>query len=232
MSEIRVLVVDDHRMFADAIEVLLRGEPGITWAGAAASGEEAMDMVAAGCPDVVLMDIDLPGMDGVEATRRLLEICPDSRVVAISALQPDRVLTRVIEAGAVGFVAKSRAADELLKTILRAAAGEIVLPEHDLPNVLHRLQHSKHRREESQELANRLTSREIQILEAFTGGRNTQEVAQALVLSAHTVNSHLRSVMAKLGVRSKLEAVLFALRNGAIQLPRSDPDETGHTDAR
>ena len=232
MSEIRVLVVDDHQMFADALEVLLRGEPGITWVGAAASGEDALGIAAKGQPDVVLMDIDLPGMDGVEATGRILEICPDARVVAISALQPDQVLTRVIEAGASGFVAKSRAADELVKVILRAAAGEIVLPEHDLPNVLDRLQRSKHRRRESQDLVGRLTAREVEILEAFAGGKNTTEVARALVLSAHTVNSHLGSALAKLGVRSKLEAVLFALRNGAIQLPRSDPDETGHTDAR
>ena len=224
MTDTRVLVVDDHQMFADALEVLLRGEPGIAFVGTASSGEAALEVAARECPDVVLMDIDLPGIDGVEATRRIIDLCPEARVVAISALQPDQVLARAVEAGASGFVPKSRAADELVHVIRRAAQGEIVLPEADMSGLLTRLHRAKQGRTDADEILGRLTARELEILQQFAAGRNTEEVASELFLSTHTVNSHLYSVLAKLGVRSKLEAVLFALRHGAIQLSDREPD--------
>ncbi len=225
MSDARVLVVDDHRMFADALEVLLQSEPGIEFVATATSGEEALEISERECPDVVLMDIDLPGMDGVEATRRLVELCPDARVVAISALQPDSVLTRVVEAGACGFVPKSRAADELVSVIRRAAAGEIVLPAEEMSGILIRLHQAKRRRDDADLLLDSLTNREVEILQQFADGRNTEEVAGTLFLSSHTVNSHLHSVLRKLGARSKLEAVLFALRHGAIELSGGGPGD-------
>ena len=227
MAEIGVLVVDDHRMFTDALELLIRTEPGLRLIGTAASGEDALELAASECPDVVLMDIELPGIDGVEATRRLVDVCPEARVVAISALQPDRVLASAIEAGASGFVPKSRAADELMRVIRRAAEGEIVLPEADMSGILTRLQEAKHRREDAQAVTERLTEREIEILEAFAAGRNTAEVSATLFLSEHTVNSHLGSILSKLGVRSKLEAILFALRHGVIPLPEG-PEAPGN----
>lgn len=221
MKKVRILVVEDHRMFADALQLLLEAEPEFVFAGGAQSGEEALQMAEGGCPDVVLMDIELPGLDGTETTRRLLERCPEAKVVAISALQPDEVVTEAIQAGAVGFVPKTQAADQLIDVVRRAAAGEIVLPTEGLAGTLHRLQEARRVRENQAHALGQLTERERQILQAIAEGRRTEEIGQRLFISPHTVHSHMRSIFMKLGVRSKLDAVLVALRQGIIVLDRS-----------
>lgn len=226
-DRIKVLIIDDHRMFAEALVLLLRTAPDIEVVGIAGAGEEAVERCRDECPDVVLMDIGLPGMDGVTATRRIKEECADTHVVVISALQPNDVVAAAIEAGASGFIPKTEAADNLLSVIRRAAEGEVVLPAGRMSDVLERLRHARDDREEADLLLAQLTERELQLLQAIADGRSTAETAEALFISEHTVQSHVRSILAKLGVRSKLEAVLFALRHGAIQLrargPREEP---------
>lgn len=219
---IRVLLVDDHRMFADALEALLSGTDGVDSMGAVPSGEEMLERCAAGCPDVVLLDIDLPGMDGIEATERLRRICPDAQIVAITALQSGDLMARAVEAGASGFVPKSQAADELVDVIHRAAGGEIIIPTEDLPGTLQRLQEARASRTDAQQSAERLTAREIEILQAIADGNATDQITATLFVSPHTVNSHVRSILTKLGVHSKLDAVLFGLRHGIIKIKRAD----------
>jgi DNA-binding NarL/FixJ family response regulator len=216
---IKVFVVEDHRMFADAIELLLATMDGIASMGSVTTAEEALERCRAACPDVVLMDIDLPGMDGIEATPRILEICPEARIVAITALQPDQVLARAIEAGAVGFVPKTQAADHLVEVIRRAAAGEIVLPSGDIVSTLIRLRDARRVRRDTDALFGRLTDREVEILQTIARGKSTFEIAEQLFISPHTVQSHVRSILTKLGARTKLEAVLFALRHGVVRFP-------------
>ena len=221
MSSIRILVVEDHRMFADALRLLLEAEPEFLFVGAADSGEQALQMVEGACPDVVLMDIELPGLDGTETTRQLVDRCPETKVVAISALQPDEVVAQAIQAGAVGFVPKTQAADHLIDVVRRAAAGEIVLPAEDLAGTLQRLQDARRTEENAAQALAQLTDREREILQAIAEGRRTEEIGQRLFISPHTVHSHVRSIFMKLGVRSKLDAVLLALRRGIIGLDRS-----------
>jgi DNA-binding NarL/FixJ family response regulator len=218
---VRVLVVEDHRMFADALRLLLDAEPEFTFVGSADSGEQALQMAESDCPDVVLMDIELPGIDGIEATRRLVDRCPEAKVVAISALQPDEVMAEAIQAGAVGFVPKTQAADQLFDMVRRAVAGEIVLPAEDLAGTLQRLQEARRAREDAAEALGQLTEREREILQEIAEGKGTVEIGQRLFISPHTVHSHMRSMFMKLGVRSRLDAVLLALRRGVIELPRS-----------
>jgi NarL family two-component system response regulator LiaR len=217
----RVLLVDDHRMFADALDALLLSTDGVESMGAVPSGEAMLERCAAVCPDVVLMDIDLPGMDGIEATARLRGVCPDAQIVAITALQTGDLMARAIEAGASGFVRKTHAADELLAVIRQAAIGEIVMPTEDLPGTLQRLQQARASRDDAQQAAERLTEREVEILQAIADGKSTDQIAADLFLSPHTVNSHIRSILAKLGVHSKLDAVLFGLRHGLIDIHNS-----------
>lgn len=213
-----VLLVEDHRMFADALQILIGTQSDMECSGIAATGEQAVELARASCPDVVLMDIDLPGIDGIEATRRVRQVCPDAKVVAITALQPDRVMAEVIEAGACGFVPKTQAAEAVIDVVRRAAAGEMVLPAGDLAGTLDRLREARSARGDARRLLANLTEREVEVLQATAGGRSPAQIAEALFISPHTVHSHVRSILAKLAVHSKLEAVVFALRHGAIRL--------------
>jgi DNA-binding NarL/FixJ family response regulator len=215
-DNIDVLLIDDHRMFSDALELLLKGESGLTMIGAAGSAEDALDMCRDRCPNVVLMDIDLPGMDGIQATRRVKKLCPDAQVVIITALQQPDLISRAIENGACGYVPKTHAADELVSVIKRAAEGDMILPSGEIGAILERLQHARRMRSEADQLLGLLSNREIQILQALSEAKSTSEVAAALFISPLTVQSHVKSILAKLGVRSKLEAVMMALRHGLI----------------
>jgi len=215
-APIRVLVVDDHRMFAEALEMLLAGEEDVEIAGAVGTGEEALEVVARVGPDVVLMDIDLPGIDGIEATRRIRELSPLTQVVIITAYQEPAVMAQAIEAGACGFVPKTETADQLVGVIRGAAAGEMILPSGDIRAVLGKLQAAQRARNDADRLIDQLTSREIQILQSIAQGRSTKEVAESLFISQLTVQTHVKNILGKLGVHSKLEAVTFALRHDLI----------------
>jgi DNA-binding NarL/FixJ family response regulator len=217
---IRVLIIDDHRMFADALQLLLRGEKGIDLAATAATAEEALAISDSMQPDVVLMDIDLPGIDGIEATRLIRQRHPEVSVVIITAYQQPDVIAAAIDAGASGYVPKTHAADELVSVIRRAAVGEMVLPSRDIAAILGRLQKTREIRTVEGHLLARLTPRELEVLQSLADGKSTAEIAQALFISPRTVRTHVKSVLAKLGVHSKLEAVTMALRYGLIRVDR------------
>jgi two-component system, NarL family, nitrate/nitrite response regulator NarL len=217
---IRVLIIDDHRMFADALQLLLRGEEGIDLAATASTAEEALEISGSMQPDVVLMDIDLPGIDGIEATRIFRQRQPGVSVVIITAYQQPDVIAAAIDAGASGYVPKTHAADELVSVIRRAAVGEMVLPSRDIAAILGRLQRAREIRTDEGHLLARLTPRELEVLQLLADGKSIAEIAQALFISPRTVRTHVKSVLARLGVHSKLEAVTMAIRYGVIRVDR------------
>jgi DNA-binding NarL/FixJ family response regulator len=221
---IRVLVVDDHQMFAQALGMLLAEEEGLDVAGTVGTAEAALELVAQTAPDVVLMDNELPGMDGIEATRRVREISESTQVVIISAFPEPAMMVRAIEAGACGFIPKTQAADELVRVVRQAASGEMVLPAGDMHTVMSGLWEGQRVRSDTDRLRRLLTSREIDILHGVANGLSTSELARALHISTATVQTHVKNILLKLGVHSKLEAVTFALRRGLIQL---DPGVAG-----
>jgi DNA-binding NarL/FixJ family response regulator len=159
------------------------------------------------------MDLDLPDGSGILATRRIRELSPDSKVVVLTALQDPEVIADALAAGACGYVPKTRAVEELMDVVRRAAAGELVMPERDLAPVLEQLRSSQ-ARPDNDRLLRRLTPRETQILRYLAAGETTTQVAGHLGISALTVQSHVKSILAKLGVHSKIEAVTLAWRLG------------------
>jgi DNA-binding NarL/FixJ family response regulator len=213
----RVLVVDDHEMFSEALELLLGRQPDVVLVGSARDATEAIDMLDQQ-PHVVLMDLDMPGTDGIEATRRIREKVPDTKVVLLTAIQSPQVIAEALSAGACGYVPKTRAVDDLMDVVRRAAAGEIVLPERDLSAVLDQLRGPQVSAGEAA-LA-RLTPREREILLALADGQTSGQVADSLGISALTVQSHVKNILAKLNVHSKIEAVTLAWRFGLVTRER------------
>jgi DNA-binding NarL/FixJ family response regulator len=212
--ETRVLVVDDHEVFSEALELLLGRQPDLRLVGSARDADEAMAMLDHE-PDVILMDLDLPGMDGIEATRQIRHVAPQTKVVLLTGIQSPEVIAEALAAGACGYVPKTRAVDELMDVVRRAAAGEIVMPEGDLAAVVERL-HSA-RVDPGLSAIERLTPRETQILSALASGQTAGEIAADLEISSLTVQSHMKSILAKLGVHSKIEAVTIAWRHGLAE---------------
>jgi DNA-binding NarL/FixJ family response regulator len=218
----RVLVVDDHEMFSEALAMLLTRQPDVRLVGSARDAEEALALLdgdEAEEPDVVLMDLDLPGLDGIQATRRIREATPDAKVVVLTALQDPERIADALAAGACGYVPKTRAVEELMDVVRRAAAGELVMPERDLAPVLEQLRNGRIE-DSGRKLLKRLTPRETEILRALAAGETTSQVAEQLGISALTVQSHVKSILAKLGVHSKIEAVTLAWRYGLATTTR------------
>lgn len=213
-AETRVLVVDDHEVFSEALELLLGRQPDLRLVGSARDADEAMAMLDQE-PDVVLMDLDLPGIDGIEATRQIRHLAPQTKVVLLTGIQRPETIAEALAAGACGYVPKTRAVDELMDVVRRAAAGEIVMPEGDLAAVVERLREA--RADSGQAALERLTRRETQILSALASGQTAGEIAADLEISSLTVQSHMKSILAKLGVHSKIEAVTLAWKHGLAE---------------
>jgi DNA-binding NarL/FixJ family response regulator len=207
-------------MFAQALRLLLEAESDLELVGSVSTGEAAVELTAGSAVDVVLMDIDLPGIDGVVATRRIREQTPDTQVVVITAFQDADTVAKAVQAGACGFLPKTRTADEVAGVIRRAAAGELVMPAGSMDAVMKSLEASQRNRTQGEKLLSQLSNREVLILQAIAEGRSTGEIASQLYISRFTVQTHIRNILAKLDVHSKLEAVLLALRHGLIQVDK------------
>ena len=225
----RVMIVDDHRLFADALERLLADEEGVHVVGAVGSGEEALALAAAQPVPVTvaLVDLDLPGMDGVETTRRLRESSADTQVVIVTAATESEDVVRALEAGACGYVRKTQAPDLLVDTIRKAAVGDIVLPPGRLAPMLEALRGASPAATQVAKPDFGLTPRELEVLKCMSSGMSTREMAAALFVSENTVLGHVKNILWRLGVNSKLKAVSLALAYGSIAVPSPDEVESG-----
>jgi NarL family two-component system response regulator LiaR len=214
---ISLLICDDHRLLTDTLTSVVQHAPEIHLLPPVHTSEVAVERVQEHHPTVVLMDIEFKGsMSGIEATRRIKQISPVTQVVVMTAHQDERLLVEAVEAGASGFLRKTEGVDELLGIIRAAAAGEILVDRVALARLLPKVARERERRRDAQLLLSQLTDREREILTLLSEGLRNDDIAAKLFISPQTVQTHVRNLLGKLGVHSKLEAVAFAVRNGAI----------------
>jgi DNA-binding NarL/FixJ family response regulator len=207
-EKIRVLLVDDHSLVRLGFRRVLEDEPDLAVVGEAGDGAEAVRLVKELRPRVVVMDSAMPGMNGLEATERILEFAPETAVLMLSMHSEDTWVARALEAGARGYILKNAMDLELATAIRRAAAGEKVL-DPQLP------QPSELRGERS----SALTARELEVLQLIVDGKSNKEIAKKLRLSANTVAVHRANIMNALGIHKTAELVVYAIRNGLVNIP-------------
>ena len=208
-APIRVLVVDDHTMVRRGLATFLKVFDNLNLAGEAASGQEAIQLCASLQPDVVLMDMVMPDMDGATATRLIRKQWPQIQVLALTSFKEEILVQSALQAGAIGYLLKDVTADELAQAIHAAHAGRSTLS----PEAAQALVHAT-----SQPPAPGidLTERELEVLALMVDGLNNTQIAAKLTVSPSTVKSHVSSILAKLGVASRTEAVSLALRNRLV----------------
>jgi DNA-binding NarL/FixJ family response regulator len=211
-TPITVVVVDDHQVFVDALTMLLEGERDLDLVGSAGEGAAGSELCETRRPDVALVDIALPDVDGVTVIREIVRRSPRTNVVVIAALADDDVVVEAINAGAVGFVPKVRTVDELLSVVRQAAKGNVVLPAERHDDILRRVAVGQGRRDID------LTRRERDVLRAFGQGMTADGVARRLGVGVAEVESSVAAILSQLDARSVLEAVLIGLRRGLVTL--------------
>jgi DNA-binding NarL/FixJ family response regulator len=209
---VRVLIVDDHEVLASSLAQALDIEPDLQVVGRAGTLAAAEQLITTTAPDVLLLDHRLPDGDGVGAIPRLRALRSRMAVVVLTASTAEHVLVSAIEAGASGFVSKSRGLPELVSAVRAAAAGEAVVSPEMLSRLLPRLQRQRNGRSGHQAL----TEREREVLSLVAEGLTNAAIADRLVVSVHTVRNHVANLSAKLGASSKLEALSIAVREGLL----------------
>lgn len=217
-SPITVLVVDDHTVVRRGLVALLNTEPGIRVVGEAANGLEAIAQARALAPQVILMDLVMPTMDGVEATMRILEQQPDAQILVLTSFGSDAKLFPAVKAGAVGYLLKDTSPEELVKAIRRTAAGESSLN----PGVARRLLKELAHEERPAPQGEPLSPRETDVLRLVAHGLGNDQIGKRLFISEATVRTHVSNILAKLGVTNRTQAALYALREGLASVDEVD----------
>ncbi len=213
---IRVLLVDDHQMMRDGLRGLLVGEPDIEVVGEASDGRIALDLVRTLSPDVVVMDIGMPDMNGVEATRRIHNEYERVKVVALSTHTDKRYVHHMLEAGACGYVLKIAAHDELLRAVRAASVGKTYLSPEIAGLVVERSTSTNPSKEVS--AYSTLGAREREVLQLVAEGKTSGETAKQMHISIKTVETHRRNIVQKLGLRGTAELTKYAVREGLTSL--------------
>ncbi len=214
---IRVLLVDDQRLMREGLRVLLELEPGLEVVGEAGNGKEALEAYAALRPDVVLMDVRMPEMDGVEATRRLRERHPEARIIILTTFDDDAYVFEGLRAGALGYLLKDVSGGELAEAIRMVMAGGAFLS----PSVARKVVAEFSRlappaRPPDEGLPEPLSEREKEVLRLLAQGLSNREIAERLVLAEGTVKNHVTTILQKLGVRDRTQAALRARQMGLL----------------
>lgn len=213
---LRVLLVDDHKLLRESLRYLLKLEGDIEVVGEAGNAKEALDLAAHMHPDIVIMDIGMPGINGIEATRQLIDLVPDVKVIALSGYTDRHFVDEMLNAGASGYISKAAAGDELLKAIRAVERNE----PYFCPDVLMALMTSMRKIQSNEELRipSILTPREREVLCLLAQGKRSSEIAWELFIAVSTVDVHRRNIMNKLDLHNVAELTQYAIREGLIKV--------------
>ncbi|MFL5884186.1 MAG: response regulator [Thermoleophilaceae bacterium] len=214
-DEVRVVLVDDHDLFRGGLRDLLEAQ-GLTVVGEASNGEDGVTLVGDMAPDVVVMDLNMPGISGVEATRRILEQAPLARVLVLTISGDHADVMGAMMAGACGYLLKDSSVEELVSGVRAAAAGESSISPRIATKVLARLRQDGSDREEATRVNAGLSDREIEVLRLLAEGKGNAEIAAELFISPKTVKNHIASILMKLQIENRIQAAVYAVRAGII----------------
>jgi DNA-binding NarL/FixJ family response regulator len=217
---IKILLAEDHKIVREGTRQLLEQSPDMEVVGEASDGMEAVQFAADLHPNVIVMDVRLPRLNGIEATRTITARFPEIRVLILSAYDDDSYVFPLLEAGASGYLLKTTSGAELAEAIRQVYAGQKALAPRITSKIVNRLGGRGSYR--SADMLEGLTEREMEVLRAAAHGQPNKTIASALAISPQTVQVHLRNIFAKLGVGSRSEAVAYAIRHGWITLEASD----------
>jgi DNA-binding NarL/FixJ family response regulator len=215
LEGIRVVIVDDHDLFRTGLRTLLEDQ-GVHVVGEAAAGVEAVRAVAELTPDVVVMDLNMPGISGVEATRQITSISPLTRVVVLTISDQDGDVMDAILAGACGYLLKDASIQELIRGIGAAAVGESLISPTIATKVLRRVRSSSSQPEIERTIRAELSEREIEVLKLIANGKDNAMIAGELHISPKTVKNHISNILMKLQIDNRIQAAVFAVRSGIV----------------
>ncbi len=221
MNTIRVLLADDHALFRRGVASLLAAETGFEVLGEAANGQQAVEMTRQLMPDVILMDISMPVMDGLEATRQIKAEFPYVRIVILTVSDGERSLFEAVKSGAQGYLLKKIEPPALYSVLRGVVRGEAPVSRLMAGRLLEEF--ARLHRDLAPAQATGLTSREQEVLEHVTRGKSNKEIAAALAIAENTVKNHLKNILEKLHLENRVQAATFALRQGLVEKP---PEET------
>jgi len=219
-DDIRVMICDDHALFRRGLIMVLEAEDDIAVVAEAEDGEDAVEKAVEFVPDVVLMDVRMPGVDGIEATRRIAEKVPTAKILMLTVSDEEEDLYEAIKAGATGYLLKEVSIEEVAPAARAVVAGQSLISPSMASKLLGEFSNLAKRAEERSSVpAPRLTDRELEVLRLVAQGKSNREIAGDLYISENTVKNHVRNILEKLHLHTRMEAVMYAVREKLLAIP-------------
>jgi len=219
METLRIMLVDDHALFRQGVKSLLDSRPDLEVVASAANGNEAIALARECKPDVILMDIEMPDCDGIEATRQIKQELPEVKIVALTVVDDDETVFEMIKSGAQGYLLKDLEAQQLFEMLEGLRRGNPPLSGQIAAKIIEELTSPASTAEADTPEVEPLTERELDVLRLLVDGLSNKEIAQALTVTENTVKTHLTNILAKLHVRNRIQAAVYAATHGLVDPP-------------
>ncbi len=213
MEKIRILIIDDHQLFRNGLKILLNSYPDFEVAGEASNGEEFLNLIKSVRAEIALMDINMPEMDGIEATRKGLKVCPEINIIALSMYGEEEYYYKMVDAGAKGFLLKDSDISEVREAIMTVMKGGSYFSQELLYHVIQKIKHREHESKSAN-----LSKREKEILLKICEGLSNQQIADTLFISKRTVDKHRANLLSKTNSKNTASLILFVIRNKLIEI--------------